>query len=91
MTWILISILIVTVAVGIVVALIARRKKLRGEYRETNYRTFFAIGLVLLPMGIALMIASLLLDWSFVVAMPLLSVGATYLAIGWTHRGKQKT
>ncbi len=87
MTWIL----IITIALGIFVAVIARRKKLRGEYRETNYRTFFAIGIVLLPLGIALMIASLLLDWSFVVAMPLLSIGATYLAIGWVHREKQKT
>ncbi len=87
MTWIL----IITVALGIVVAVIARRKKLRGDYQETNYRTFFAIGIVLLPLGTALMIASLLLDWSFVVAMPLLSIGATYLAIGWVHREKQKT
>jgi hypothetical protein len=90
----------VIVAVGVAVVMVlvyVRRARGTGpretEADETDYRTLFIMGLVMLAIGIGLTIALLTaLDASWVIGMPLVSVGLVFLTIGagnrdkWSHR-----
>lgn len=90
--WILVAI---GAVVGIVLAiLVLRAPRLRLEPApDTDYRTFFLVGVIMLVLGIGLGIALLtVLEASWVIAMPLTSIGVVFIAIGagnrdkWSHR-----
>jgi len=84
------SYIIAGVAVGLllVVVLVWRKRRNEGKATEPNYYTFFKMGVVWLPAGIACTIAFHLLDMSFVIGIPLTAMGAVYLAIGLSNRDK---
>ncbi len=88
--WIAIGLLVILVIVGIFVTWLAWNRKKKGMIQETNYRTFFIMGIVMLPVGLIGMIISFLRDYSFVLMMPIFTVGIVYLAIGWSKRDTWK-
>jgi uncharacterized membrane protein YfcA len=85
------AILVVVVVVGILVAFVAWRRRKEGKLAEPDYRAFFVMGIVLVPVGIVFMFIFLLSDIPFAIGMPLLAMGLVYLAIGLANRDKWKT
>ena len=78
-------VLVLMLVIGAISAVLALKKSKSGE---PNYRVFYITGLILLPIGIVWIGASLFLDISFVVGIPFLGVAATYLIIGLAYRDK---
>ncbi|NOZ51423.1 MAG: hypothetical protein GXP37_15465 [Chloroflexi bacterium] len=73
-----ISISVITLAVlGLLVLVVAIRRN-RGEQHEPNYRVFFTLGIIWLPIGIATDNPGL---WG---------MGAVFLIIGLANRNKWK-
>ena len=83
MDWIIMSILVglsvLTLLVGMV--LVARRKR---REKKIDYKVFFTLGIVWLPMGIIFLVIDSLRTMSIV----FLCLGASYLAIGLANKDK---
>ena len=91
--WPLISAAIaaILIVVGILVAFVAWRRRKEGKLAEPDYRAFFVMGVVLVPVGMVFMLIFLLSDIPFVIGMPPLAMGLVYLATGLANRDKWKT
>ena len=85
-SWIAIGLLAILVIIGILVIWLAWNRKRKGMIRETNYRVFFIIGIVMFPVGLIGMIISFTRDYSFFTMLPIFIIGIVYLAIGWDKR-----
>jgi ABC-type spermidine/putrescine transport system permease subunit II len=83
--------IVVGIVVGILVAFVAWRRRKEGRLAEPDYRAFFVMGIVLVPVGTVFMFILLLSDIPFVVGMPLVAMGLVYLTIGLANRDKWKT
>lgn len=83
-------ILVVMIVAGVIMAFMALRKRKAGRLAEPNYYTFFVLGVSFIPIGLIWMILSFSLDISFVVGIPFLGLGVTYLGIGLANRDKWK-
>lgn len=84
--WILVTILILAVLLGVVLLLIVRSK----QPRRVNYRSYFVMGIVWSPTGIVLSLLPWLLhgeDISFI-GVFFVAVGLAYTAIGLINRDK---
>ncbi len=80
---------LVLLVLGILVAVLVRRRRRQEEEKETNYRVFFMMGIAMVPIGAALMIASLFVDVDlFFTAMPFLTIGLVYVSLGLANRHK---
>ncbi len=86
--WIIIAIVAVLIVSGILVAWMAWKRKKEGKQEETNYRTFFIMGMFMIPIGIIGITASFFTDISFFLGFPFFSIGVVYIAIGLGNRGK---
>ena len=75
-------ILAIAILQGIIVALMVRRKKKEGKLESTNYRAFFIMGIIWVPLSIILGVISFKLQIPFYVAFPLFITGFVYLLIG---------
>ena len=84
--WIAIGLLGILVIVGILVTWLTWNRKRKGITEETNYRTFFIMGIVMVPAGLVGMIISFIRDYSFVTMLPFFIIGIVYLALGWSKR-----
>ena len=71
--------------IGVISAVLALKK---SESGEPNYRVFFLGGLILLPLGIIWIGASLFLDISMGAGAAFIGVGVIYLTIGLAYRDK---
>ena len=87
---ILAVIAILTVALGILVTLLVRKRRKERKIEETSYRAFFVMGTAMFPAGIVGLLIFLMLGVSFIIAMPILSLGLIYLIIGVANRDKWK-
>ena len=88
--WILTAILVILIMIGLFSRLSTRNREKTGVTRETNYRMFFKMGLIMSLVGLAGIITSIILDYSFLTAMPVFSIGLVYLVIGWSKRDTWK-
>ena len=77
--------ILMIVVVGIAVAIAVRNRR-RGIRRETNYRAFFIVGLCMFPLGIAGVVLYSIFNIPVVTAMPFLTLGIIYVAIGLGKR-----
>ena len=75
-------ILAIAILQGIFVALMVRSKKKEGKLESTNYRAFFIMGIIWVPLSIILGIISFKLQIPFYVAFLLFITGFVYLLIG---------
>jgi magnesium-transporting ATPase (P-type) len=78
--WILVSIAIGVAALAILAVLVIRRK---GWNKEVDYRSYFNMGIVWLPLGIIFYVIfkNLIGAWFFI-------IGLVYLAIGLKNKDK---
>lgn len=79
-------ILAIAILQGIIVALMVRRKKKQGKLEGTNYRAFFILGIIWLPLSIILGAISFKLQIPFYIAFPFFATGFVYLIIGLKNR-----
>lgn len=84
--WIAVGVLAVSLIAGLFVIMAFWRRKKKDILQETNYRTFFITGIVMLPIGLLGMAFLFINDYSIVTAMPFFTIGLVYLAIGWSKR-----
>ena len=91
--WILVSLGlgIFGLLLGLFVFFLVRKKMKEGQCKEPNYRTYFIMGVIWFPLGLASMIVYRIFDISFVPSLPLFSMGLIFLYMGWTNRDKWKT
>jgi ABC-type sugar transport system permease subunit len=81
---------LILLLMGILVAVLVWRKRKREGEQETNYRVFFVMGIALVPIGVALMIAGIFTDMSTAIGAPFLIIGTTYISLGLANRDKWK-
>jgi len=87
---ILIAISIILIVVGILAVALLWMKKKEGTYKEPNYHVFYITGIAMLFIGLCFMVISLLLDYSFIVNIPLFTIGVVYLVIGLSNKNTLK-
>jgi len=85
--WILISALNMAVLLVIILMIIVVmfKKRKEGKTGEINYKVFFFIGLVWIPIGSVYMIAV-----NFVMGIVFMCMGVSYIAIGLANKDKWK-
>ena len=88
--WIIGAIIGVAVVFGIMVLAYASKKNKKGTARETNYKAFYYMGALFLPIGFIFLILSFTTDFSLTTAIPFIAIGATYLGIGLANKDKWK-
>ncbi len=91
-TWYVISGLVLAVVLSLVIlvtVMLWKRNK-EGQSAQPDYRVFFIMGAVMLPLGIAEV--WLFVQWGrpFVIPLPLVVIGLMFLAIGLANRGRWK-
>lgn len=80
MQWILVSIAVVVVVLAILVIFWVKRK---GWEREVDYRSYFNMGIIWLPVGIVFYII-----FENVIGLWFLIMGLVYLSIGLKNKEK---
>ena len=80
------AILAIAILMGIIVALIVRKKKRDEKLEKANYRAFFIMGITWVPFSIVLMIIAFILQIPFYMGIPLLAIGLVYLLVGFKNR-----
>jgi predicted membrane channel-forming protein YqfA (hemolysin III family) len=77
--WLILSIGILTVLIGVAVVIILRKKQ--GKVQATNYFAFYAVGLTFIPAGIAIAIAT-----KNPGLIGVTGLGVVYVVIGLQHK-----
>ena len=80
-------ILAIAIVTGILVVLMARKRKKEGK-PQIYYRTFFILGITWVPFSIIFIIVSFTLQIPFYIGFPLFALGLMYLIIGLANRDK---
>jgi len=75
---------VIILALGVLVAFIAIKRKKEGKYPEPDYRAFFIFGITILPVGIVFVAA---VNPGF---MGFIALGLIYMILGLSHRDKWK-
>jgi len=88
--WISLAIWAIVLVVGIISALVLRKKGIVEETKGTTYQTFFVLGISFFPVGIVFTILSLTSDFPVGVGLPLVTMGIFYLIVGLANRNKWK-
>ena len=74
-------ILAVVIAMGLIMALMVRKK-------EKDYHIFFKTGMIVVIASMVLMVVSFIFQIPFYIHLPLFALGLIYLIIGLTNRNK---
>jgi amino acid transporter len=74
--------------VGLALAVLFWKRRREGKVREVNYRVFYIVGIVMISIGVVWVAISLATDLPFTSGIPLIGVGAAYIAIGAANRDK---
>jgi multisubunit Na+/H+ antiporter MnhF subunit len=80
--------LVILVAIGIILIRVIRKRNNAERYIGINFHTFYVIGIILIPVGIASMIIYYRLGMPFFIGMPFLTMGITYLIVGLRNKDK---
>ena len=85
--WILISLLLIAVLIIIILAItfVMFKRRKEGKTGEINYKIFFIIGLVWIPVGSVYMITI-----NTVMGIAFMGLGIAYIAIGLANKDKWK-
>lgn len=83
-----IILLVILVTIGIIFVIVIWKRKSADRFKGINFHTFYVMGIVLIPVGIASMIIYSRLDMPFFIGMPFLTMGITYLIVGLLNKDK---
>ena len=83
-------ILAIAIIPGIIVALMVWKRKRDGKSTERSYRAFYIMGVICVPLSVALMVLYFIMQIPFFVGIPFLALGLTYLMIGLVNRYKRQ-
>ena len=86
MDWLLWVIRAVIIVVGIIMVIMALKRKREGIYQGQYYIGIFVIGITALILGIILLIVSFMTDLSLFYALYLIAVGVIAFLIGLVAR-----
>jgi hypothetical protein len=87
--WVVTSLILLPIILGIAVIVVLWKRKASGIIAgEVNYRAFFIIGIIILPIGVSWMVIALFTDLFMVVGLPFFTLGLVYIAIGLNNRDK---
>nr|MCK4929677.1 hypothetical protein [Nanoarchaeota archaeon] len=78
------AIAVLLIIVGVLIAILVSKRKMKGEPVETNYYAFFVIGISFLPLGI---VFSIIISPGF---MGITGLGVVYMIIGLANKDKGK-
>jgi amino acid transporter len=86
--WLLISTTILSIVLLIILLIfvVMWKKKKEKTYNEPNYRIFLIIGIALFPIGLIFMGISVMMEYSFIITVPIFTIDFVYVALGLTHR-----
>ena len=81
---IVISSIILSIAAvqGIIMAFMIRRQKKKRNLQEIDFRIFFIMGIIWIPLSIILGAVSFVLQIPFYIAFPAFIIGFVYLLLG---------
>ena len=82
--WLIVSIGVLIILLGIIAVLVARKNQ--GKKRKTDYYSFFIMGIIWLPFGIAMQI----IDSDSSLGFIFIALGLAYSIIGLAHRKEWK-
>ena len=85
-----VSLLILSVIVAIFALVSFRKRENANPTAKTNYRAFFIMGIFMVMIGVVLNIVLLLLNYSYTIGFPFLTIGVVYIAIGLNNRDTWK-
>ena len=90
--WIIVVIIIGLVLLGILVALIIKKRQ-QSKAQVNHYRTLFILGITFLPLGILYEIVFLVSGTTvfLVLGLAFVGMGLPYLVIGLANRDKWKS
>ena len=82
--WLLISAATVAilVVIGLILTMVFLKKKKEGKLGEPNYKAFYMMGIIWIPIGVVFMITIYPLGIAF------LGLGCAYVAIGLANKDK---
>ena len=83
-----IILLVILVTIGIIFVIVIWKRKSANRFKETNFHTFYVMGIVFIPVGIVSMFIYSRLGMPFFVGMPLFAMGITYLIVGLLNKDK---
>jgi len=81
--WILISALIIIAALVVIKLLVVFKKKKEGKIREPNYKVFYILGIIWIPIGIFFMVSI-----KPILGIAFMGMGVAYMIIGLANRDK---
>ncbi len=87
---IIVALIIIPISIAVAsIILLWKRKASGAPAIQINYRFFFIMGLVLMPIGLSLMVVALFTELYIAApGLPFFSLGLVYLAIGLANRDK---
>jgi hypothetical protein len=85
--WILISLIIgiIAVIIGFIVYYLIRKKKEEDKVTEPDYKVFYSIGFIWIPVGVVFMIAV-----NRALGLVFIALGIAYMTIGLANKDKWK-
>ena len=76
----------VLILIGMILVLLVWKKRKEGVFREPDYRAFFIMGIIFLPLGIVFLVIYTTRDLPFAVSIPFIAMGIIYMTIGIVKR-----
>lgn len=73
---------------GATLLMISMRKSKESVTSKIDYRAFYILGIVFLPLGIVYIAISFSTNFPFALAIPFIGIGGSYLAIGLANKDK---
>ncbi len=80
--------LVILVTIGIILVRVIWKRNNADRYIGINFHTFYVMGIIFIPVGIASMIIYSRLGMPFFIGMPFLTMGITYLIVGLRNKDK---
>lgn len=90
--WVAVIIGALIIAGAVVVGILIVRSRIRGTAGQINYKVIYRIGVMFTPLGIVIMIFSILLYGfeGITIGLPIFVMGVIYLLVGLLNADKWK-
>lgn len=86
--WLVFALVLLAGIVAMAAGLAVTWRRRRTLPSETDYRTFFVVGIWCLVGGAVALLVFTMIDLSWSIAMPILIIGIVFTSIGWGERAR---